>query len=249
MAKLAVDVGGQVSEAVSNPATPASMREDREMKKQLFRARTKTDDELPIPSLAVDAAGRVAGECTPSPKGDTAEQKERFRERVRRTKGALLQPGGEVLALCPEGVVQAAAPEEAVCAAHDGTIHQAHILASPKRSPAAEKKKQALRARRARENAGTEHPVFACDHEGGLAVHDAREELVVASADGTIHQAHVRPISPVHSYKDKKIAKALYRSSPKHGPSPVLTAAPDGLVELNLGRPAWNFWQPEVEAH
>merc|ERR1719163_1733752 len=103
---IAVDLGGQVSEAVSSPATPSSMREDREMKKQLFRARTKTDEELP-PMLAVDHAGRVAGECTPTPKGSTAEQKERHKERVSRKKGSMLQPGAEVLALCSEGVVQA----------------------------------------------------------------------------------------------------------------------------------------------
>ena len=47
----------------------------------------------------------------------------------------------------------------------------------------------------------------------------AEAEVVVAAADGTIHEAHVKSLSPVHGHREKQKQKALFRSAPKNCPS------------------------------
>jgi len=247
MANLAVDLSGQLAEAVPNPATPTSVRAAVEARKELFRAERKEEQHMTVAPPAIDASGRVSGDLSPQTRSlrfSPQERKERFKQQRDRRAARAQQPAESVLALSSDGVVREEHPEEAVCAGPDGTIYRAHILASPKRSEYAERKKAMVRALAARRAPDSSGPVLACDKDGKLEQHNDSQEVVVAAADGTIHEAHVKSLSPVHGHREKQKQKALFRSAPKNCPSPVMKAAQHGLIEL--GMEPWNFWHPEV---
>jgi hypothetical protein len=105
-------------------------------------------------------------------------------------------------------------------------------------------KKQAVNRARAGE---LEAPsLLVCDPDGNVA-HSKPATVAVASMDGTIYDAEITPVSPVHCAAKNKKQKALFRASPKNGPlsgpPPVYIAAHDGEIRVPE---RWDFFIPEV---
>jgi hypothetical protein len=215
---------------------------EKELLKQEYRSRFQTEKKGDM--LVIDSQGVVvAGD--PSPQASVSSPKHKHQEHVRRRGQKKLAGDHTILSLCEEGVVRGAEESERVCAAADGTIHEAKINPAPLRSPTAAKKKALLLAKG---QLAPPSPVLVCDHAGPICEAEVKPDVVVAGQDGTIHAARVTPRSPVHAAVDKKRQKALYRASPKAGPifgsSSVYTVSPTGQVDVPE---VWDFFLPPAE--
>jgi hypothetical protein len=96
--------------------------------------------------------------------------------------------------------------------------------------------------------------LFVCDPHGKVfesfqskTSTVAEPQVAVASMDGTIYDAKITPVSPVHCVANNKKQKALYRASPKlgplAGPPPVYIADAGGEIQIPE---RWDFFIPEV---
>merc|ERR1719271_1187390 len=174
----------------------------------------------------------MEGSITP-PASDSPSAKLRFKkERMFRANNQL-PAAPKVLTLCEGGIVREEKRADIVCASSDGTIHWAEISPAPHKSPTAAKKKVIHRARVG--DKASAH-VLVCDPDGTVAEAVAEPQVAVASMDGTIYEAKITPLSPVHCAAKNKKQKALYRASPKNGPlagpPPVFVADAGGEIRI-----------------
>lgn len=212
--------------------------------KTAFRKNRSDSDVSDAASLVLDEDGTIMeGSIVPAV-SDSPTVKMRFKERVRRAANKKLPRAPKVLTLSEDGIVREEKRADVVCAAADGTIHWAEISPAPPASPAAAKKKA---LHRARSGEAAPAPVLVCDQHGTMEHADTKPQVAVASIDGTIFDAKITPVSPVHCAANNKKQKALYRASPKlgplSGPSIVFVAAPGGEIQIPE---RWDFFMPEV---
>jgi hypothetical protein len=221
----------------------SSQKMNNEMK-NAFRKNRSDSDVSTADSLVLDEDGTVMqGSIVPAA-SDSPSAKMRFKERIRRANNKQLPAAAKVLTLCEGGVVREEKRADIVCASSDGTIHWAEISPAPHKSPTAAKKKVIHRARAGDKVSSN---VLVCDPDGTVAEAVAGPQVAVASMDGTIYEAKITPLSPVHCAAKNKKQKALYRASPKNGPlagpPPVFVAAAGGEIRIPE---RWDFFLPEV---
>jgi hypothetical protein len=220
--------------------------------KNAFRKNRCDSDLSTADSLVLDEDGTVMEGSIAPVACDSPTAKLRFKERVRRTNGKQLPTAPKVLTLCEGGVVREEKKADIVCASSDGTIHWAEISPAPQESPTAAKKKAVHRARVG--EAVSKEWLFVCDPHGKVfesfqskTSTVAEPQVAVASMDGTIYDAKITPVSPVHCVANNKKQKALYRASPKlgplAGPPPVYIADAGGEIQIPE---RWDFFIPEV---
>jgi hypothetical protein len=214
------------------------------MKKIAFRKQRCDSDVSTADSLVLDEDGTVMeGSIVPAA-SDSPSTKMRFKERIRRANNKQLPAAAKVLTLCEEGIVREEKRTDVVCASSDGTIHWADISPAPTESPTAAKKKA---IHRARIGEAVSSNVLVCDPDGAVAHAVAEPQVAVATMDGTIYDAKITPLSPVHCAAKNRKQKALYRASPKlgplSGPPPVFVAAAGGEIQVPE---RWDFFMPEV---